>query len=107
MDYRLDLFNALKNYQDNMQEHDAVLVICHNHKEGDAFIGISGDQNIISALITNPNGYLKIEENKEKHDKTKRAILNIAVNILNTDETYRNKFKSIIDTLPIDITNES
>ena len=94
MDYRLDLFNAVEKYQEQMTEDDALFIICHNSKQGDLFIGLDGEVNIISSVLTNDNGYVIIEnkEQKIRHQQAKRMVLNIAINILRTDEDLRKKF---------------
>jgi hypothetical protein len=94
MDYRLDLHNAVEKFQEQMTEDDALFIICHNSKQGDLLIGLDGDVNIVSAVLANDNGYVNIEnkEQKVRHEQAKRMVLNIAINILRTDEDLRKKF---------------
>lgn len=101
MDYRLDLFNAIEKFQDEMTKDDALFIICHNSKQGDLVIGLDGDVDIISAVLANDNGYvnLKTKEHKTRHEQAKRMVLNIAMNILRTDEDLRNKFLSVTDKI--------
>lgn len=94
MDYRLDLFNAVTKFQDEMTDDDALFIICNNSKQGDLLIGLDGDVDIISAVLANDNGYVNIEnkEQKIRHEQAKRMVLNIAINVLRTDEDLRKKF---------------
>lgn len=101
MDYRLDLFNAVEKYQEQMTKEDALFIICHNCKDGDLLIGLEGDVNIISSILANDNGYVNLdtEDHKDRHQKTKRMTLNMAINILRTDEDLRKKFKIALNSL--------
>lgn len=94
MDYRLDLFNAVEKFQEQMTEDDALFIICHNSKQGDLLLGLDGEVNLISSVLANDNGYVNIEnkEQKVKHEQAKRMVLNMAINILRTDEDLRKKF---------------
>lgn len=95
MDYRLDLFNAVEKFQENMSVEDALFIICHNSEDGDLLIGIEGDVNLISSVMANDNGYvnLKTKEDKIRHEQSKRMVLNIAINILRTDKELKSKFE--------------
>ncbi len=94
MDYRLDLYNAVQKFQEEMTEDDALFIICHNSKQGDLLLGLDGDVDLISSVLSNDNGYVNIEtkEQKIKHDGAKRMVLNMAINILRTDKDLRKKF---------------
>lgn len=101
MDYRLDLANAVEKYQEQMTNDDALFIICHNSKQGDLLLGLDGDVNLISCVLANDNGYVNIEtkEQKLKHEQAKRMALNIAINILRTDEDLRKKFTLALNSL--------
>jgi len=101
MDYRLDLYNAVGKFQEQMTDDDALFIVCNNTKQGDLLIGLDGDVNIISAVLANDNNYVKIEnkDHKLKHEAAKRMVLNMAINILRTDKDLRNKFSIAIETL--------
>ena len=94
MDYRLDLFNAVEKFQEQMTDDDALFIICHNSKQGDLLLGLEGDVNLISSVLASDTGYVNIEskEHKIKHEQAKRMILNIAINIIRTDADLRKKF---------------
>jgi hypothetical protein len=94
MDYRLDLFNAVEKFQEQMTEDDALFIICHNSKQGDLLLGLNGKVDLISSVLANDNGYVNIEnkEQKVRHEQAKRMVLNMAINILRTDEDLRKKF---------------
>jgi hypothetical protein len=94
MDYRLDLFNAVERFQEQMTEDDALFIICHNSKQGDLLLGLDGEVNLISSVLANDNFYVNIEnkEQKLRHEQAKRMVLNMAINILRTDEDLRKKF---------------
>lgn len=98
MDYRLDLFNAVKNYGENVTPQDSLMVICHNSKEHDFFMVKNGDDNLLSALMTNESDYITMsnEESEKLHKTMQRTILNIAINILRTHEKYRNDFSETL-----------
>lgn len=101
MDYRLDLFNAVEKFQEQMTEHDALFIICHNSEQGDLLLGLDGDVNLISQVLANDNEYVKIEnkEHKIRHEQAKRMVLNMAINILRTDTDLRDKFSTALSTL--------
>lgn len=93
MDYRLDLYNAVENYENEMNEDDGLFIVCHNAKDGDMLVGISGNLDVLINAVSNPNGYVKIEtkEQLERHDGAQGMILNMALNILeNKPELKKN-----------------
>ena len=94
MDYRLDLYNAITNYQNNMDKHDSLFVICHNCKDGDLVIGLDGDVDFISSILSNYNGYvnIKTKEDKLRHEYVKSMVLNMAINILKSDSRLKDLF---------------
>ena len=67
MDYRLDLFNAVEKFQEEMTEDDALFIICHNSKQGDLILGLYGDVDLVSSVLANDNGYVNFENTK--HEK--------------------------------------
>ena len=50
MDYRLDLFNAVEKFQEQMTDDEALFIICYNSTQGDLLLGLDGDLNLISAV---------------------------------------------------------
>lgn len=101
MDYRLDLFNAVKNFQEQMTKDDAIFIICHNSKQGDLFMCLDGELDLISSILANDNGYVNIEnkEQKARHEQIKRMTLNIAINILRSDKSLYKKFDIAMQSL--------
>lgn len=101
MDYRLDLFNAVDKYQEQMTEDDALFIICHNSIDGDFLLGLDGDVNLISSVLANDNGYVNIdtEQKKLSHEQAKKMVLNMAINILRTNEGLKKKFTIAIKSL--------
>jgi len=102
MDYRLDLFNAVGVYEKESTEDDCLFILCHNKKSGDCLSAIIGDTEILSALLST-EGYVKTssEEEIEKLKKMQRQILNVAINILNTDKELKKKFEFALSQLSI------
>jgi len=102
MDERLDLFNAIKLYDKNRTENDALLVLAYNKKEGDLMLAMSGDVDILSAVMENDNEWLelvKCEEKKVTHYDMQLAFLNITINILRTNDDLYKKFKKELKSL--------
>jgi len=93
MDYRLDLYNAVENFQQQMTDGDALFIIC-NTKQGDLLVGLDVGINIISSVRANDNGYVNIENKEPKivNERAKRIVLNMAINILRTDVNLLKKF---------------
>lgn len=104
MDYRLDLFNAIQNYQDNMTSNDALLVIAYNKQDNDLIMGLDGDWQIISE-VASTDEMISIEnvEQAQKFRYLQESILNIAANILNNNEEDRLKFIKQFATGFVDI----
>ena len=101
MDYRLDLYNAVDKFEEQMTDDDALFIICHNSKQGDLLLGLSGDVNIISSVLADDYDCVNIEnKNQEvKYKKTQAMVLNMAINILRVDEDLRKKFNLAIELL--------
>lgn len=104
MDYRLDLFNAVTNYQDNMTANDALLVIAYNKELGDLIMGLDGDWEIISRIVSG-DGLIPLNQSDsvKKFKYLQECILNIAANILNENDEYRAKFIKHFATGFVDI----
>jgi hypothetical protein len=84
-----------------MTEEDALFIVAFNSQEGDLIMGIEGNVNLLSLVLSDMSG-VEMEKNKDKIEnfkETQRNVLNIALNILRTNEDYRNKFKIAIDTI--------
>ena len=84
-----------------MTEDDALFIICHNSKQGDLLIGLDGEVNIISTVLANDNGYVNLEtkEQKMKHEQAKRMVLNMAINVIRTDDDLRKKFSIAMQSI--------
>ena len=101
MDYRLDLFNAVEKFQEQMTDDEALFIICYNSTQGDLLLGLDGDLNLISAVLANDEGFVNLENKEQKisHEQTKGMVLNMAINILRTNIELRNKFAIAIQSL--------
>ncbi len=101
MDYRLDLFNAVKNYCENSQGDDSLLIVCHNPKDGDVLYLSHGDVTYLSAAISNAEDkYINFEteEQKKAYQQTQFCILNMAANILRENKELKTKFEIAMQT---------
>lgn len=94
MDYRLDFYNAVEAFKNEMKDGDALFIISGNHNEGDILLGIAGDVNFFSAILSNPDDFIRIKDQEQEtnHKLTKNAVLNMAINILNHDDNLRKNF---------------
>jgi hypothetical protein len=94
MDYRLDLYNQVKKYKEQMTEDDALFCISINKKEGDLLMAAVGDTRVILAVICNEGNYVNFRNEKDKalHDKMKSWILYMAKCILESDNELKNDF---------------
>jgi hypothetical protein len=101
IDYRLDLYNAIQKYCEQMTKEDAVFFIVHNTKDNDLFASLNGDWQILSAVLSDNKGYVNLlnEEDRQRHNTMQEAVLNMAVNILANHDEYKQKFKKILGTL--------
>lgn len=101
MDYRLDLYNAITRYQEQMTEEDALFIICNNSRQGDLFFGIDGDLQILGAIVMSGSNYVNIETKKQKkaHRDAQRGILNLAYWIIKSDEKLLAEFKKGLETI--------
>ena len=101
MDYRLDLWNAVDKFEEQMTEDDALFIICHNSKQGDLLLGLSGDVNIISSILADDYDCVNIENKSQevKYKKTQAMVLNMAINILRVDKDLRKKFEIAVNAL--------
>ena len=89
MDYRLDLFNALKNYQNNATADDHLFCYSYNTEEGDSLQTYVGDMEILSDKLS--------ELDLDDYGTTVKAtILNAASYILQMDDKLREHFISTI-----------
>jgi hypothetical protein len=92
MDYRLDMFNSVKEYLSNIDENDAILVLMHNKKDGDCFTALGGDWEILSSLFS-AEGYVNYDKgNNTQYESIRKAILNTAYNICMTDDNIKKMF---------------
>ena len=99
IDYRLDLYNAIDKFKEEMNEDDAMLIICHNSKQGDLVMGLLGDVDLLSGVLSNAHGHINYEseEHKINYEQTRSFVLNIALNIINSDEAIFKKFLIAMD----------
>ena len=96
MDYRLDLYNQVKNYMDNANDDDVAMMIIHNKKDGDFVNYFIGDWEILSAALTT-EGYINFKEGSQDGlEAMQKSILNIAYNIIMKDEKIKSKFKKAL-----------
>jgi len=88
-DNSFDLFNAVRKIQENITEDDALLVICHDSKEGNLFMASDGELSLLSAVMSNENDYVNLCDDAEKyyHERIQNDILNIAINILRLNKS--------------------
>lgn len=97
MDYRLDLYNAVRNYQMNKNDKEAIFIIVYNTEDGDLFTGIDGDAGVLCSILGDTDKD-SIMGNMEVFKDTQKMILNIAFNILCGNSSLRESFKQgIID----------
>ena len=89
MDYRLDLFNALKNYQDNATAEDHLFCYSYNTKEGDSLQTYVGDMPILADKLSE----LDLDD---YGTRVKATILNAASFILQMDDKLREHFITTI-----------
>ena len=89
MDYRLDLFNALKNYQDNATADDHLFCYSYNTKEGDSLQTYVGDMPILAEKLSD----LDLDD---YGTRAKATILNAASYILQMDDKLREHFITTI-----------
>jgi hypothetical protein len=83
MDARLDLYNAVNKYQEEMNpESESIMLIEHSRNEGGLFIFLSGEMNDLSKILSDTNGYINSESKQQKDEveRLKKHILNIAIN---------------------------
>lgn len=98
MDYRLDLFNAIHKYQENCTEDDSIFTIIYNKKDGDLILTVDGDEGIFGAILgTDDFVNLATVEDRVRFEHVKKVVLNMAVNILQSDndklDIIKNHFK--------------
>ena len=92
MDNRLDFFSYAEEHAETLTNDDALLILSHNKKQGDCFVSLVGDWEILSVLLSQ-KGYVNYEKgNTEQFENIKKMILNTAYNICMTDEEKRIKF---------------
>jgi hypothetical protein len=99
MDYRLDLFNAIDNYLKHMTKQDAIFIVAHNAKDGDLMLGIDGDIDFLSGVLSGNSVKIESKEEAARFEQTKSMVLNIAINILNSDNTLKDKFQIALNNL--------
>lgn len=85
MDYKLDLFNALKNYQNNATDDDHLFCYSYNTKKGDSLQTYVGDMEVLSEKLSD----LDLDE---YGISVKTTVLNAASYILQRDEKLREQF---------------
>jgi hypothetical protein len=92
MDYRLDLFNAVKEYGKHITNDDALLLVCYNFKDFDLMASSSGRVSELFKIFHTgvTNGDITDVRN---------SILENALNILANDKDLLEKFKNKLCTL--------
>jgi len=103
IDYKLDLYNKIKDYQEFANENDSLLVIQHNPIVGDAFLVIHGEIENLAALFCIKD-YIQHDDPNDLqcHNSVKVAILNIAVNMINNDVNIKEAFIKALKLKPIE-----
>ena len=91
MDYRLDLYNAVSNYHEQMESDDVLFVVAYNNKNKDLMTVFNGNSFLLSKALS-PNCSEVPSEHKEKYEFTQRAILNIAASIILTNKELKIEF---------------
>ncbi len=99
IDIKLDLFNAARKYAEHAHEDEAFLIMCLDADKSNLMLTVSGDNDVFSAVAANNNDWLKLDNEAKRgaHEKLKEVILNMALNILATDEE---SLKSFINAVP-------
>lgn len=92
MDNKLDFFNVVSEYQKTLAEDDALLVLSHNSKNGDCIQFLSGDWEILSALLSEEENLAFTEGDNVNYRNIQKAVLSIAYNIIMKNEEYKKKF---------------
>jgi hypothetical protein len=100
IDYRLDLFNAIRNYQDQMDDNDFIFALINDKIDGDLIIALSGDTDLFSSSLS-INGLLQDApiDKIEAHEDAKKVVLNAALNILNNSPMHLHNFYKKIKEL--------
>jgi len=100
MDYRLDLYNAVGNYIDNASEHDALLVVTYNSKQGDYIFAIYGDNHQIPQLLAS-NDFREQPSMEEVESllEIRETILNTAICLITYDKELRTMFTNAINKM--------
>lgn len=95
MDYRLDLWNAIQNYEKQMSDEDALIILACNKDEGDLAIGISGDSLLMIECISNGKNLIQFQnqEQKARFDYLENILLNATLNILKNNPSHLQKFE--------------
>jgi hypothetical protein len=104
IDYRLDLFNAIKSYEENKTEHDNNLIIMYNDKDGDLAFSLNGMSEVFCAIMTNENEFINFENDRQRegHKGIKKIVLNMSLNLIRTDTNVRKVFEDYLkSTQPI------
>jgi hypothetical protein len=97
IDYRLDLFNAIKEYNKNAIKEDNAFIILYNLEKGDLMLSSGGDPRVISSIFTNENNFIKLDgEAKTNWEDMRKALLNAAVNCIRTDNDVKGMFVTLL-----------
>ena len=94
MDYRLDLYNALKNYEANRTDDDNHLVLLYNKKDTDIGFSIMGDPLVFCGIASNETNFIDLSNPSicDTHRSIQIAILNMALSIINNNDEMKALF---------------
>jgi len=94
-DYQLDLVNAINNYNANMNDSEAILMVSCDPIGGSSLVNIEGNMNNLCIMISRPDIALKSSDGIDPFEYVAPVvnnILSIAMNLLSNDYGLRNEF---------------
>lgn len=97
IDYRLDLYNAVEKFVENMNEDNDSLFIVTRSKHADNFSALTGNLDLIYEVMVSNNIIDKpTSKQLEGYTSMQNFILNCASNILVNDEIKKQIFINAI-----------
>ena len=93
IDYRLDLFNAVDKFNENMNSENDALFIISRSTYGDNFSALTGNIDLLIVMLSR-FGSLEIlnNEQKESYQSMQYFILSSALSILEHDKDKKQIF---------------
>jgi hypothetical protein len=93
IDYRLDLFNAVDKFNENMNPESDALFIISKSNDGDNFSALTGNAEILYLMLSRFDFIENLSnEQKESFKSMQAFILNSAFTILMYNENDREIF---------------